>query len=412
MADPSLPIARGSAAYRRLSLALLLTGFATFALLYGVQPLLPLFAAEFALDAEEASLSVSLATGTMAVAILAAGALSDRIGRRPLVLGSLAAAALLTTATAALPGWDGHLVMRLLTGLSLAGVPAVAMAYVAEEVDAASIGPAMGLYVAGTAVGGMAGRLGAAVLADLIGWRSAIGAVGTAGLIVALLVWRTLPPSRGFAAHRHGPRSFAGGLGRLLSDAALPWLYAEAFLLMGAFVTVYNYAGFRLIAPPYSLSQSAVGAIFLLYLVGSYSSARAGDLAPRFGRRRIFWMPIAALLAGVALTAAAPLPIVIAGIAVVTAGFFGAHSIASAWVGRRGKADRGQAAALYLFFYYLGSSLLGSTGGVAWTRAGWPGVAAFVGVLTLAALAIAVRLSRVPPLDGDGEPAPGAAALD
>ena len=131
MADPSLPIARGSAAYRRLSLALLLTGFATFALLYGVQPLLPVFAAEFALDAEEASLSVSLATGTMAVAILAAGALSDRIGRRPLMLGSLAAAALLTTATAALPGWDGHLVMRLLTGLSLAGVPAVAMAYVA-----------------------------------------------------------------------------------------------------------------------------------------------------------------------------------------------------------------------------------------------------------------------------------------
>ena len=167
---------------------------------------------------------------------------------------------------------------------------------------------------------------------------------------------------------------------------------------MGVFVTVYNYAAFRLVAPPYRLGQAAVGAVFLLYLLGSVSSTGFGVLAGRIGRRRVFAWPIVLLAGGVALTAARPLALVIAGIGVVTIGFFGAHSVASAWVGRRAVAARGQAAALYLFFYYLGSSVLGSAGGVAWTRAGWNGVVLFCLVLAALALAGALALARIRPL--------------
>jgi YNFM family putative membrane transporter len=177
-------------------------------------------------------------------------------------------------------------------------------------------------------------------------------------------------------------------------------LYAEGFLLMGIFVTAYNYIGFRLLAPPYELSQAAVSAVFLLYVLGSWSSAWFGTLAGRLGRRTVFWWPIAILIGGVALTVARPLPLVIAGIGVLTIGFFGAHSIASAWVGRRAGTRRGQAAAWYLFFYYLGSSVLGSAGGVAWTRAGWSGVASFCLALAALALAGGLALRRVPPLEG------------
>ncbi|WP_419816839.1 MFS transporter [Glacieibacterium sp.] len=399
MTDPAeQPIARGTPAYRRLSIALLMAGFATFALLYGVQPLLPLFTTEYGVSAAEASLAVSLATGPMAVALLFAGVLSDRIGRRPIMAASLFVAAGLTIVSAVLPGWGMLLVMRLLTGVALAGVPAVAMAYVAEEVDAASIGAAMGLYIAGSALGGMAGRLGVSILADYMGWREALAGIGVAGLVAALAFRRLAPPSRAFAARRHDLRSFAGGVRALFGDAALPWLYAEAFLLMGAFVTVYNYTGFRLTAAPYDLSQTAVGAIFLLYIVGSFSSAWFGGLAGRIGRRKLFWMPIVLLLGGIAVTTAAPLPLIILGIGVFTGGFFGAHSIASSWVGRRARQNRGQAAALYLFFYYLGSSILGSAGGFAWSHGGWHGVALFVGTLGGVALVIALHLSRVPPL--------------
>jgi YNFM family putative membrane transporter len=394
----SEPISSGTPAYRKLALALLIAGFATFSLLYSVQSLLPVFARSFNVSAGEASLVVSLATGAMALTLLVASVISDRIGRRQMMTASLFAGSLLTLSSAVLPGWHTLLVTRFLTGIALAGIPAVAMAYVAEEVSGSSIGATMGLYIAGSGLGGMAGRLTASVITDLAGWRVALVAVGGSSLIGALVFWRVAPPSRAFVSRRHDWSSFAASMKILRSDAALPWLYSEGFLLMGSFVTVYNYVSFHLLAPPYSLSQSAVGAIFLFYIVGSFSSTGFGYLAGRLGRRRIFWMPVLALLGGVALTAASPLICIILGIGVVTVGYFGAHSIASSWVSRRGGAARAQAAAFYLFFLYVGSSILGSAGGVAWSRAGWPGVALFTGVLVMAALLIALRLIAVKPL--------------
>ncbi|SEM89303.1 MFS transporter, YNFM family, putative membrane transport protein [Sphingomonas gellani] len=384
----------GTPAYRRLTLAMLFAGFSTFSLLYAVQPLLPLLAGEYRLSAEEASLAVSLATGPLAFGILAAGAISDRIGRRPLMVFAMLAAGALTLLAAVMPGWPALLALRLLTGLVLAGVPGVAMAYLAEEIDAGAIGSAMGLYIAGSGLGGMGGRLVASLLADLWGWRGALGGVGLIGLAMAEAFRRLAPPSRRFVARGGG----IGAVRTLSRDDALPLLFGQAFVLMGIFVTVYNYAAFRLVAPPYSLSQAAVGAVFLLYVLGSGSSAWFGGLSGRVGRRRVFWVPVAILAVGVALTAARPLALVVAGIGVLTIGFFGAHSIASAWVGRRAQSHRGQAAALYLFFYYLGSSVLGSAGGVAWTRGGWTGVTLFCLVLSALALLGAALLARVPPL--------------
>ncbi|WP_380784677.1 MFS transporter [Sphingomonas sp. R86521] len=391
-------IAGGTPAFRRLTLAMLFAGFSTFSLLYSVQPLLPSFAAQYRLTAETASLAVSLATGPLAIGILFAGLLSDRVGRRPLMIAAMFAAGALTLAAAVVPGWSGLLVLRFLTGIALAGVPAVAMAYVAEEVDAASVGSAMGLYIAGSAFGGMGGRLVASLVADLGGWRWALGVVGVIGLTMAEAFRRLAPPSRNFVANGSRPGAMLRSAAALFADRAMPLLYAEAFLLMGVFVTVYNYAGFRLMAPPYALSQAAVGAVFLLYILGSASSAWFGTLAGRLGRRRVFWVPVVLTMAGIGLTAMRPLVLVVAGIGVVTIGFFGAHSIASAWVGRRASTARGQAAAFYLFFYYMGSSVLGSAGGFAWTHAGWPGVTAFCLVLIVAALAIAAILRTVPPL--------------
>ena len=376
---------------------MLFAGFSTFSLLYATQPLLPLFAAQYRLSAEAASLAVSAATGPLAVGILIAGSVSDRVGRRGLMVAAMLAAAVLTLLAAAAPGWWTLLGLRVLTGLALAGVPAVAMAYVADEVDAPSVGAAMGLYIAGSALGGMGGRLLASVLADVAGWRWALGGVGAIGLTMAEAFRRLAPASRRFVrAERGAAHPFA--------DWGLLLLFALAFVLMGVFVTVYNYAGFRLLAPPYGLSQAAVGAVFVLYVLGSVSSAWFGALAGRVGRGRVLSLPIMLLVAGVALTAASALPLVIAGIGVVTIGFFGAHSIASAWVGQRAGSGRGRAAAWYLCFYYAGSSLLGSAGGVAWSRAGWPGVTWFclgLGVLALVGAGLLGRVEqqrRPPPL--------------
>src|SRR5580698_10620211 len=149
MLQPALPglIVRRTPAYRRMSVALFMAGFATFALMYDVQPLLPLFTAQFGVNAATSSLAVSLTTGTMALAFLPAAVLSDRIGRRPVMIVSLFASSALTVLAAVLLGWAQLLTMRGVIGLALAGLPSVAMAYVSEEVHPRSVGAAMGLYI-------------------------------------------------------------------------------------------------------------------------------------------------------------------------------------------------------------------------------------------------------------------------
>jgi YNFM family putative membrane transporter len=395
-AAPTGGIARGTADYRRMTVALFIAGFSTFGLLYDVQPLLPFFTSRFHIGAANSSLAVSMATGSMALSFFPAGILSDRVGRLPVMTISLFASALLTVISSLLPGWPLLLVMRALTGIALAGVPSVAMAYVTEEVELPSIGAAMGLYIGGSAIGGMTGRLGMTLIAEHFGWRAAMGAMGLIGLGAALLFHLYAPASRAFAPVRHGVRTILAAVARLLRDPVLSLLYLEGFLLMGAFVTIYNYAGFRLQAQPYGLSQSAVGSIFLLYILGSLSSAWFGGLAGRLGRERLFWLPVVGVLMGIALTVASPLPVIILGIAVVTAAFFASHSTASGWVGHRAGRDKAHAASLYLLFYYLGSSILGSAGGFAWTEAAWSGVAFFTATLIAIACAIALRLRASP----------------
>ncbi len=166
---------------------------------------------------------------------------------------------------------------------------------------------------------------------------------------------------------------------------------------MGGFVTIYNYIGFRLLAPPYRLGQTAVGLLFSVYLVGVVSSAWMGALSGRLGRRPVLWGNVMIMLAGVGCTLARPLGVIVLGIALVTWGFFGAHAVASAWVGARARVGKAQAASLYLFAYYAGSSVVGTLGGLAWTALGWPGVAGLVGILLALALALPAALPARPP---------------
>jgi YNFM family putative membrane transporter len=389
-------IARGGTGFWRVNLALFLGSFATFALLYCVQPLMPGFARAFSISPAATSLSLSAATGVLAVAMVFAGTLSDVVGRKAVMTVSLAAAAAATLAASVSPDWTTLVGFRALTGLALSGVPAVAMAYLAEEMDRSAIGLAMGLYIAGNTLGGMGGRLASAALADVGGWRAAVGIVGLVALGCAVAFAFALPKER-----RRPQKARATALLPTIrahfSDPGLRYLFALGFLLMGVLVTTYNYISFRLEAAPFSLSQSAIGLVYSIYLVGAVSSAAMGELAGRYGRRRVIGFAIALMPIGVVLTLPDSLPLMILGVGVVTVGFFGAHSIASSWVGLRAETAKAQASALYLFFYYAGSSLAGSVGGWVFAFGAWPGVAAFVGAMSGLALLIAMKLARVPP---------------
>ena len=286
------------------------------------------------------------------------------------------------------------LALRALTGLALAGVPAIAMAYLAEEVHPRDLGAAMGLYIAGNAYGGMLGRVLTGILVDMTrSWRLSLAVMGAFGLVAAALFVWLLPPSRRFQAETGASlRDFGESFGRHLRDPGLLKLFLVAFLLMGGFVTTYNYLSYRLIEPPFDLSQAFAGSIFLVYLLGGPASAWFGHRAGRVGRGRMMMAAMGLMLVGLFATATANLVVSIVGIATLTAGFFGAHSIASGWVSRQAETGRGAAASLYLFSYYAGSSVFGSFGGLVWSWFGWAGIVCLVTMLIAAALALAWRL--------------------
>ncbi|WP_158903068.1 MFS transporter [Burkholderia sp. L27(2015)] len=383
----------GTAAYRHTSAAMLLAGFATFSLMYCVQPLLPELATVFSVSPAVSSLSLSLTTGLLAVSIFIAGLMSDSLNRKSLMTASLMASALLNIAAATMPNWHSLLLVRALEGIALGGLPAVAMAYISEEVHPKGLGLAMGLYVSGTAFGGMAGRIITGVLADYFSWRWAVGTIGVLGLLAALAFVLLLPPSRRFKPVRsQGLADPLRTLGLLLRQPGLPSLFALAFLLMGGFVAIYNYIGFRLLLPPYQLNQTEIGAIFVVYMVGMVASAWCGRLADRYGRGLILKAAVMLMAGGLALMLAQPLVLVIAGIVLLTFGFFAAHSVASGWVGQLAPRSKGLASSLYLLAYYLGSSLLGSLGGHFWSADSWLGVTIMVAVLLGVALALTSRI--------------------
>jgi len=389
---------RGTSTYRRTSIALFLAGFVTFTLVYDVQPLLPEFATDFHVSAATSSLALSVTTAALAIAILCAGAGSEMFGRRGLMFASMCLASLLNIAQAFVPDWHSLLVLRALEGIVLGGVPAVAMAYLAEEIHPKGLGLTMGLYVGGTAFGGMAGRVLSGIIAEYASWRWAVGIIGVIDLLMTFAFIMLLPPSRNFERQLkfdagYHLQAWAGHL----RHSGLPYVFMIGGLSMGAFVTIYNYASFRLVGAPYELNQTQLGAIFAVYLFGIVASSTAGAMVDRVGRGPVLITGLAIMLSGIAATLLHPLFWVIAGIALVTIGFFVSHSVASGWVGRMAANTKGHAASLYLLAYYTGSSIAGWVGGWFWAVEGWLAVAAFTGLLIACALAAAIHLARAHP---------------
>ncbi|MBV5340839.1 MAG: MFS transporter [Deltaproteobacteria bacterium] len=386
----------GTSEFRRINVALFCAGFVTFITLYDIQPLLPLFALEFNVSPAVASLPLSVSTIALALGMLLAGTVSETLGRRQVMTVALFLTSLLAVATLFSHSFHSLLALRLLQGLVLAGVPSVAMAYLGEEMDAQSIGHAMGLYISGNALGGMAGRIGSALLCSYVPWHTAIALIGVFSLLLSLVFLKSLPPSTNFRQRPFQPSYLFTSLLQHLHDPGLLCLYGLAFLAMGGFISLYNYIGFRLLAAPYNLSHYQVSLIFLVYLLGSFSSGVIGSLIHRFGRPFMIRLTLFVMLAGTLITLSGSLPAIVAGVGVFTCGFFSVHAIASSWVGRRARTAKAQASSLYLFSYYLGSSISGTVGGMFWLNYGWNGVVALITLLLLAAFGVAALLLRLP----------------
>lgn len=329
----------------------------------------------------------------LAIGLLFTGPLSDAIGRKPVMVTALLLASICTLLSTMMTSWHGILIMRALIGLSLSGVAAVGMTYLSEEIHPSFVAFSMGLYISGNSIGGMSGRLISGVFTDFFNWRIALAAIGCFALASALMFWKILPESRHFRPTSLRPKTLFINFRLHWRDRGLPLLFAEGFLLMGSFVTLFNYIGYRLMLSP--ACQSGRGWLIIAGLFDRYmelTQSRNHD-HPLWA-----WSSDVVFDGGYAVWFTDDLiQLAVADLCrnVTLLSRILRSPLSSQQLDRPPRKNALKAASsLYLFSYYLGSSIAGTLGGVFWHNYGWNGVGAFIALMLVIALLVGTRLHR------------------
>ena len=356
--------------YKKAVAGVIITGAAAFSMEYCLQPVISKIAVTFLLNPAQASIAVSAAMLGMALTLLVLTSFTGQLPRRKMLAGSLAVSSLVLFTAGMVQSFAAVVALRFVQGCILALVPVLSMAYVNEEFAPENTGFGIGMYVCGTTLGGLSGRILTSILTDYTA------------------VWFLLPQEHNYV------RKHSKGFNTEIfakENKKLFLLCSAAFFMMGSFVSVYNFITYVLTDAPYNLSQSVIGFLFAVQLFGTFSSAAAGKFTARYGSGSVISFCLLLLAAGAGITVHHLLVIKIIGLAILTIGLFGAHASASGWCGQLVKNGKAAAGSLYMFCYYSGASILGSLGGIFYGSFGWGGVAAMSALAALLAFAV-VRL--------------------
>lgn len=383
-----------SRAWWRATLALCLGSIIVFVNLYAPQPLLPALRELHGVSTLAAGLVMSAATLAVALALLGFGPLSDALGRGNIMRLTLLLGALASLGLALVPGFEGLLLLRVLQGLVLGGLPAVAIAWMGDEFEPRALSAAVGLYIGANTLGGIGGRLLGGAAGEWWGVEAAFLLIGALSLVGVALFWWLLPRARHFRPAPLAPRAIAAGLAAQLRHPPLLGAYLLGGLSFLVFINQYSYLTFRLSEAPHGLSSRWLGLLFLTYLGGTLGASLSGRITRRFAQPRVMATGIGLLMLGSLGTLSDSLAGILAALTLNAFGFFLAHATASAWVGLHAQAARGSASALYLVCYYLGASLGTLYLEPFWRLWQWPGVVVASLALLVVPLGIALALGR------------------
>lgn len=363
---------------------------AVFSDMYITQPILPLLSHEFAITPASTGLSVSAVVLAIAVASSSYGPLGDRWGRKQVMVTSCLLLALPTLACAFTQSFAALLLFRVLQGLLIPGVTAVAVAYLGEQVGAADLGTLVGGFIAATVAGGLTGRVLSGLIADAVSWRAPFVLFAALTLLGGLAMAVALP--NGGAGQRVSWGSAYRGMFLHLRDRRLLGGFIIGATLFFGFIGIFTYLPFYLTQSPFSLSTGLVSSVYVVYLAGIVASPLAGRLSARVARRVLMGAGLLIAIAGMLGTLLPSLPVIVASLLVLCFGMFTAQAIAPAYVNATAQHAKGGANALYLAFYYVGATFGSVVPGLAWQAWGWPGVVALCVALLLVALLADWRL--------------------
>ncbi len=386
---------RSSFSARQLAVGL--TGFCAFVNLYAPQSILPLLSQEFGATAAEVSTIITVSTLAVAVTAPFTGAIADVLGRKRVIVAAMFVLVIPSVMVGLATSLKAVIFWRAMQGLVLPPIFAVTVAYIGDEWPPREATTAAGIYSSGSSIGGFSGRLITGLLADLISWRAGFLALGSIAFIGAIATIFLLPHERKFV---RSEGLLASGRQMLahLRNGQLVATYAVGFGVLFNFICTFTFVSFHLAAPPYNLSATALGAIFVVYLVGSVLTPWVGWAVGRFGRRRFMVRVFAVWIAGIALTLAPSLPLIILGLAVSAGCGLICQAISTGYVTITAKVGRSSAVGLYVTSFYVGGSFGAALGGLAWTLGGWPACVVLVAAMLaiMSAVVLFAWTERVP----------------
>jgi len=387
-------------------LAVGLAGYCAFINLYSPQSILPLLSEEFHATAAEVSTIITVSTLAVALTAPFTGTVADVLGRKRVIVAAMFVLTIPTLMVGLSTTLPQLVFWRAVQGLVLPPIFAVTVAYIGDEWPPREATTAAGIYSSGSSFGGFSGRLVTGFLADLVGWRAGFMALAAIAFIGAIAVALLLPHERKFVRSE----GLSGSVRQMLAhfrNGQLLATYAVGFGVLFNFICTFTFVSFHLAAPPYNLSASWLGAIFVVYLVGSVLTPWTGWAVGWFGRRRLMVRVIAIWVAGIALTLAPSLPLIIAGLAISAGCGLICQAISTGYVTITAKTGRSSAVGLYVTSFYVGGSFGAALGGAAWTVGGWPAcVAIVIAVLMIMAMIVFFAWARrvpaaasVPPIE-------------
>ncbi|MGL4581487.1 MAG: MFS transporter [Flavobacterium sp.] len=385
---------KGTITYKRIKWCIFLVGVSVFAQLYNFQPILSEITTYFKVTPAESSYLVSAATMGMAFGLLLFAFIADSYPRKDIILFSLVTSTLLTLLSAFVSDFSILVNISFIKGMCISGVSAVTLAYLAEEIDPKYIGIAISFYLAGNTFGGMFGRIVTALVSGWFGWQAAVFIIGIIAVIIAITFYIYFPDSKFFEPKKLKIGDKLSQMKSIFKNYKILAMYLVAICLMGSFVSVYNFLGFKLEAAPYNLPHYLIAMIFLMYAFGIVGNMLAGSLSDKYSPRKIMLIALSLMLIGTIGMYMDNLFIILIGLTFFTVSFFSGHTIASRVVTTLGKEAKSSATALYWFFYYVGSSVIGSSTGIFVNKGNWNGFFYTIMIMSIIALIVTYLSTR------------------
>ncbi|WP_025499633.1 MFS transporter [Vibrio parahaemolyticus] len=361
----------GTPEYKRITLSLALGSFLVFSNLYLLQPMLPTFATLFSISETQVNWLFAASTLALSFSLVPMAVLSESIGRKPVMMVGLFSIPAISALMQLGDSFIFLVACRALIGIALAAFAAVAVAYMAEELDKHAFSMAIGTYIAANSLGGIAGRISGGLLADNFSVDVAIEVMMVVTLIGVICVHYLLPKQRNFtpssSSLRHQNRAIIGHF----RNQRVWFAMLIGGLNFALFVNLYSVMGFRLVSAPHNVPVGLASLIFICYLGGTFSSRCAGHWSKRYSSILGMFIGAVVSMAGMWIAAFESLAAMLIGLLLISFGAFFTHTLAYGWVGQNATQAKATATALYLVHYYVGGSLGGFLLLYCWQHGGW-----------------------------------------